>query len=203
MKIFKILIGLLFLAQPLKAAELPPPGANLNSDIMQALSQRQTTRKYAEKPLSRQQLSDILWAANGVNRKDGKRTAPAAYGKQYINIYLIDESGSYRYDAASHTLTALPTPLEQQRLSSQGHVKKAPHVILLTCEIKKIPGTFASDQEKLLTAHATAGCICQNIYLACAAQKIGTCMVGGLRSEYIRKMLNEEPLYAMPVGPIN
>ena len=67
---------------------------------MKALSERQSTREYASKTLSLADLSDLLWAANGINRPEsGKRTAPSALNKQDVDVYVILPEGSYVYDA--------------------------------------------------------------------------------------------------------
>lgn len=71
---------------------------------MKALSDRHSDREYAAKELSLQDLSDLLWAANGINRPDGKRTAPSALNKQDIDIYVIMKEGAYLYDAKANSL---------------------------------------------------------------------------------------------------
>ena len=72
-----------------KVVKLPKPNLNRAGTVMKALSERQSTREYASKALSLSDLSDLLWAANGINRPDGKRTAPSALNKQDVDIYVI------------------------------------------------------------------------------------------------------------------
>ena len=72
--------------------------------FMKALSDRHSDREYADKELSLQDLSDLLWAANGINRPDGKRTAPSALNKQDIDIYVIMKEGAYLYDTKTNSL---------------------------------------------------------------------------------------------------
>ena len=74
---------------------------------MKALSDRHSDREYADKELSLQDLSDLLWAANGINRPDGKRTAPSALNKQDIDIYVIMKEGAYLYDTKTNSLQPL------------------------------------------------------------------------------------------------
>lgn len=83
---------------------LPPRPRTLSVDLVTALERRQTTREFASRELSLEDLSAVLWAANGVNRPDGRRTAPSAHGEQYIDLYVITDRGSYRYDALEHRL---------------------------------------------------------------------------------------------------
>ena len=77
-----LLLVVTMYAQDLKAIKLSSPDKNRGSSIMKALSDRHSDREYAAKELSLQDLSDLLWAANGINRPDGKRTAPSALNKQ-------------------------------------------------------------------------------------------------------------------------
>ena len=83
-----------------KVVKLPKPNLNRAGTVMKALSERQSTREYASKTLSLADLSDLLWAANGINRPEsGKRTAPSALNKQDVDVYVILPEGSYVYDA--------------------------------------------------------------------------------------------------------
>ena len=73
-----------------KVVKLPKPNLNRAGTVMKALSERQSTREYASKALSLADLSDLLWAANGINRPEsGKRTAPSALNKQDVDVYVI------------------------------------------------------------------------------------------------------------------
>lgn len=84
---------------------LPAPAQKGGMPLMQALNERHSTKKgYDGAPLSRQELSNLLWATWGVNRPDGRRTAPSAMNRQEVRVYAVLESGVWRYDAAAHTL---------------------------------------------------------------------------------------------------
>ena len=110
-----------------------PKGVNV--DLITALEQRKSTRQYALHPVSPETLSVILWAANGVNRPDGKRTAPSAYGKQYIDIYVATPQGFYLYDAQASNLKFKGNTDIRKRLSKQQHVMKAPYVLILVANM--------------------------------------------------------------------
>ena len=91
-----------------KVVKLPKPNLNRTGTVMKALSERQSTREYASKALTLADLSDLLWAANGINRSDaGKRTAPSALNKQDVDVYVILPEGSYLYDAKNHQLNLI------------------------------------------------------------------------------------------------
>ena len=90
-----------------KVVKLPKPNLNRTGTVMKALSERQSTREYASKALTLADLSDLLWAANGINRSDaGKRTAPSAMNKQDVDVYVILSEGSYLYDAKNQRAEA-------------------------------------------------------------------------------------------------
>ena len=84
--------------------KLNPPDLNGGISLMQALKKRKSTRDILDKKLTMQQLSDLLWAADGVNRPDGKRTSPAAMGIYCVDIYAVLPEGVYLYDSAKHEL---------------------------------------------------------------------------------------------------
>lgn len=111
-RLFWILTILLGMITPVysgneKEITLPARPSKSNVDIVTALEQRRTTREYSPAKLSLEDLSAILWAANGVNRPDGKRTAPSAHGRQYIDIYVAADKGVYLYDAPSQFVRLL------------------------------------------------------------------------------------------------
>ena len=94
-------LTMLVCAQDIK---LPEPQKTGGMPLMEALAARQSQRTFSAKPLSNQQLADLLWAAFGVNRADGKRTAPSARNGQEVDIYVALPSGLYLYQAKSNTL---------------------------------------------------------------------------------------------------
>jgi SagB-type dehydrogenase family enzyme len=205
----KILVTVLFFSigtLPLRAQDiiLPKHPVKLNVDIIKAFEQRQTIRNYTDQKLSNDDIATILWAANGINRQDGKRTAPAAHGKQYINIYVADNEGNYFYDAINNRLVLRNKERSISRLSGQRHVSQSSHVIIITTDINRVPGLMSNRETKLKWANVTAGTIAQNIYLICAAKGIGTCLVGGINAKNITQVLglsnNEEPILVMPLG---
>src|SRR5665648_1004322 len=101
---FSILAGSLF-AQELKTIVLNPPDLKRGLPVMEALSSRASASEFSDAKLSLQDLSDLLWAANGINRKEsGKRTAPSAINAQDIDVYAFTEEGAYLYVPNKHVL---------------------------------------------------------------------------------------------------
>lgn len=187
-----------------KDIALPKRPAVVKVDLVAALEQRKTVREYTSKKISLEDLSSILWAANGINRPDGKRTAPSAYGKQYIDIYVVTDTGSYLYDATGHQLKLILNANVKSKMSGQGHVASASHILVLVADTENIPGLYSGKECKLNWAHSTAGGIAQNVHLMSAAKGIGTCIVAGIKDDDIKKSLglskSKVPLYVMPLG---
>ena len=199
----------LALSLPLAAAApkdivLPKRPSSAGQDLVTALEKRKTTREYAAGRLSEQDLSALLWAANGVNRPYEFRTAPSAFGNSYIDVYVVADGGTYLYDAPGHRLMFLSAMNDRARLSGQRHVGGASHVLVLVADRDRLP-TVAADGETLMRwAHVTAGAVAQNVYLMAAARGIGTCLVGGIKEPEVRSALglpqSRVPLYVMPLG---
>ncbi len=92
-------------ADEIKPIELPQPQLDGGKPLMQAIQARKTTREYAADQLSMQTLSNLLWAAWGINRPDsGRRSAPSAYNKQEMDVYVFLSSGAYLYDPKANSL---------------------------------------------------------------------------------------------------
>jgi len=97
-----LMLGLTSLqAQSLKAIKLNAPDKTRGASVMKALADRHSEREFANKKLSLQDLSDLMWAAIGINREDGKRTAASALNKQDVDVYVLMEEGAYLYHSES------------------------------------------------------------------------------------------------------
>lgn len=151
---------------------LPAPRLEGSASLGQALQLRQSTRRFRPDELSLQILSDLLWAAFGVNRPDGKRTAPSAYDVQDIELYPVTGKGVFHYDASRHALTALlPDDLRSQT-GSQAFVGQAPLNLVLSSNYERMAAFSQEERQQWSWAHS--GCIAQNVYLFCAAAGLGT-----------------------------
>ena len=174
----KILIVLLMtnmslFAQDLQDIKLNNPNKSRGSSVMKALSDRHSDREYDVQEVSLQDLSDLLWAANGVNREDGRRTAPSAMNRQEIDVYVINKDGAYLYDAATHTLKGVTQGDYRKAVAvSQGFAATAPVSLVLVANLEKL-GNAANEQTRLIAA-MDAGIVCQNINICCAAIGLST-----------------------------
>ena len=164
-------------AQELKDISLPAPKTDGGKPLMQALKERQTSRAYSPKKLPLQTISDLLWAADGINRSNsGKRTAPSTMNWQEIDIYVVLEEGTFLFDAKSNTLKAVVKQDLRKMTGTQDFVTIAPMNMVFVADTEKMKGTSPEDQ--LLYAGADTGFISQNIYLFCASEGLATVVRG-------------------------
>ena len=184
--------------------KLLEPDKTLDASLMQALTDRASQREFADKQLSLEDLSSLLWAANGVNREDGKRTAPSAVNAQDVDIYVSMASGAYLYDAKQSQLTRITT--EDLRPAVCGkQPMEAPVFLVMVADISRYPEGLAS-QRPLVESFAAmdAGYVSQNICLYCSAAKLATVPRASMDKEALTKSLNlkdtQIPLLNNPVG---
>ena len=185
---------------------LEKPESKIDIDLMRAYALRKSTKEFSEREVSIQELSTILWSANGINRENGKRTAPAPFNMEVISIYVFSHRGIYLYDAIQNKLISRSTKNAKKDIGAERGARgtrTASLVLLLTGDLAKIPD-FIQRDVKVNTAHAAAGTIGQNVYLIANALDLRTRLVGTLNEEGIRSCLtlrkDEIPLYIMPLG---
>lgn len=183
--------------------QLPPPSSGADESLISALKNRKTTRKFSEKPLPQQMLSDLLWAAFGVSRPDsGKRTAPSAKNQQEIDIYIATADGLYLYDAKPHQLVQLSAEDVRSFCGKQKFVAGAPVNLVYVADFSKM-GSMGED-EKILYSAADTGFISQNVYLFCAANRLATVVRGWIDkpalSEKISLRKDQRVILAQTVG---
>ncbi len=172
-------------AQDLKAIELPKPDTEGGKPLMQVLKERKSVREFSPQRLSPQVLSNLLWAAFGLNRPDGRRTAPSASNMQEIDIYVALPEGLYLYEAKPHRLE--PVVAEDLRAATglQAFVGQAPVNLVYVADYARMGKR--SDEAKLFYSAADTGFIAQNVYLFCASEGLAT---------VVRAMVDREKLAA-------
>jgi nitroreductase len=151
---------------------LPPPQTEGGKPLMQALKERRTTRSFAEQPLPPQLLSNLLWAAWGVNRADGRRTAPSARNWQEIDVYVATAEGLYVYDAKAHGLKRVVARDVRAQIGAQPHAREAPLTLVFVADEQKMGS--ADEESRRSYAAADAAFIAQNVYLFCASEGLAT-----------------------------
>lgn len=167
-------------AQDGKNLELPMPDKNRSTaSVMYALGNRKSIRECAPRPLTMQDLADVLWAANGINRADGRRTAPSSLNVQDIEVYAFTAGGVYRYRPATYSLQLVVEGDHRRLLAGppsparkQDYVVKFPLILLYVSELSRIGG---DDAQVRLTAAMDAAFVSENVNLFCAGA--GLCTV--------------------------
>ncbi len=152
---------------------LPAPQTSGGKPLMQVLAERRTVREYDSKMLSPQTMSNLLWAAFGVNRpKEKGRTAPSAHDVQEISIYVVTEKGVSLYDPFAHRLLPISNQDIRALTGKQDFVKTAPVNLVYVSDHTKL----ASDPEEYRTFYSATdtGFISQNVYLFCASEGLVT-----------------------------
>jgi SagB-type dehydrogenase family enzyme len=174
------------LGQELSPIRLPPPDTAGGMPLMKALSARQTSRAFLPDSLPVQVLSDLLWAAFGVNRPEsGKRTAPSAVNWQDTDIYVAMEKGVFLYEASRHELDPVRSGDLRALTGTQPFVQDAPVTLVLVSDLSRIAAE--SQEQKDFYSAIDAGFISQNVYLYCASQGLAT----GVRALIDRPALRE------------
>jgi len=151
---------------------LPAPRTEGGKPLMQALKERRSTRSFAEAPLPAQVLSNLLWAAFGINRSDGHRTAPSARNWQEIDVYVALREGLFVYQPAPHTLRRVLTEDVRALAGTQPHARQAPVTLIYVADEERMGG--ADEQARGAYAAADTGFIAQNVYLFCASEGLAT-----------------------------
>ncbi len=190
-------------AQNLEVIKLVAPVKSGGAPVMKVFNDRKSERTFAPEKLKPQDLSNLLWAANGINRTDGKRTAPSAKNVQDVDVYVVMQEGAYLYDAKAHALNPVAAGDHRGAIAvSQDYVKSAPLVIVLVSDLTRL-GNAANEQTKLMGA-VDVGIVCQNINMACAGLGLSTVPRAWMNHEKLKEVLKlkETQLLLMnnPVG---
>ena len=188
---------------PVKPGPLPAPQTDKGRPLMQALNDRQSRRDISpDKKLSPQELSNLLWAACGVNRRDsGKRTAPTASNRQEIDVYVAVEEGLFLYDFKSHGLESVLKEDVRKHAGRQMFVQKAPAVLIFVADEARMMG---SDSDKAFYAATDTGYVSQNVYLYCASEGLATVVIGMVDKPALAAAMKLRPgqkiMLSQPVG---
>lgn len=190
-------------AQQLKSVELPAPQTTGGMPLMQALKARHSTREFSPRELPLQLLSNLLWAAFGVNRPEsGKRTAPSAMNWQETDIYVAMADGLYVYDAKENRLNQVLAEDVRAATGTQSYVGEAPVNLVYVADLNKIGRTSAGDQA--LYNGADTGVIAQNVYLFCASEGLGVVVRGSINRPALAKTMklraDQKIILAQTVG---
>jgi SagB-type dehydrogenase family enzyme len=201
--------------------QLPQPKLESKTSIEKALFNRRSIRSYLNKPLTLFEISQILWAAQGITSEDGKRTTPSAGAtfpiELYLNVSNIESltEGIYQYKPNQHALEKLFDNEQKSAIASaalnQSFIEQAAAIIIITAIFERTTNSYG--KRGIQYIHQEAGSVAQNIHLQAVSLNIGTVMVGAFHDEKIKRLLipylqdhndnfsaNEIPLLLMPLG---
>jgi SagB-type dehydrogenase family enzyme len=200
-----------FCAEPLK---LPAPTLKGALSVEEALQNRRSTRKFGNRALELAQISQLLWAADGINRPEGKRTAPSGRAAYPIDLYLVVGErgvnnlapGVYRYLVADQALELVAQgefrPAVVKACNGQAWIGEAPVIVVITGDIKR--SEAKNGEQAALFTHVEAGFIGQNIFLQAGTLNLGAGVAGGFKDKPLAQALklpeNGVPFLVMPVG---
>lgn len=180
------------LAQDTATTRLPPPATAGGMPLMRALQARHSTREFSGRSLPPQELSNLLWAASGVNRPHtGQRTAPSAHDWREIDVYVTTADGAYRYDPPSHTLTRVAAGDLRPLAGVQDFVATAPVNLVYVADLERMSG--ASAEDKTFYSATDAGFVAQNVYLYCASAGLAAVVRGLIDREALAAALGLGP----------
>ena len=194
---------------------LPAPQTTGPLSVEEALVQRRSVREFRRDPLTMAEISQLLWAAQGIARSGGYRTAPSAGALYPLEVLLAAGSvhdlgpGLYRYRPRDHALAPMLEEDLRGKLAAaalgQSFVKDGAAVLVITAVYERT--TIKYGQRGIRYVHMEVGYASENIHLQAAALGLGTVAVGAFHDDRVQNILNlpanEHPLLIMPVGKPN
>jgi len=193
-----------------KMIKLPKPKIKSKISLEEALNKRRSVRDYKKGSLNLEQVSQLLWAAEGENQYG--RTAPSAGATYPLETYLIVgeveglEPGIYQYSPTGHSLEKIKEEDVRNKLAraalGQGMIARAPIDIVIAANYHRTTGHYG--QRGIRYVQMEAGHVGQNLHLQTAALNLGTVMIGAFQDTAVKEALGikEDPLYIIPVGKI-
>ena len=205
-KLFSLIITGLFISTSVITAqtiELPEPEKEGGMPLMEALSKRSSSRSFSNQELSKQQLSNLCWAAWGYNRPDAqKRTAPSSMNKQEIALYVVMKNGAFFYNAENHQLEQIKEGDLRAYCGEQDFVATAPVNFIYVANMEKagVEDPSQITDEHLMTSHANTGFIAQNTYLACAQEGLACVVRAWIDKPALEEAMDLSPFHKVILG---
>ena len=186
--------------------QLPQPSKSGGMALTDALAHRRSTRTFTAKPMTQAEISQLLWAAQGITDDKGRRTAPSASAQYFLHVYLATPDAFFEYLPVGHQLKKLQSGDLRAKLSVQPSVKTAPCVLLIAGEYGRATEKYGADKGPRVT-NLEAGHVAQNVLLQATALGLGAVPVGGFEPKDAQKAASlpaqQTPIYLIPVGHIN
>lgn len=184
--------------------DLPAPETQGGKPLLDTLKERKTARKFSDRELTPAELSNLLWAASGISREDGRRTAPTARNAQEIDLYVVLKDAVYLFIPKENKLQLVAKEDIRPIIGNQPFVSKAPLNILLVLNGDKVDWV-KTKEEKMRYGAVDSGFIGQNIYLYCTSAGLSSVFrAAGIQRDEVKSKLklpeSHEVLYAHTVG---
>ncbi len=190
--------------------KLPEPQKELGYPLMKALEKRRTTRRWKDTPISKQEISNLLWAACGITKSaygnvKSKRTAPSACNSQEIRVYVIMKEGVFLYNEENHELIEIIAKDIRENIGTQKIMKSAPMGLIFVADLSRMKSPFLKSKEaQRFCAWVDTGYISQNVYLYCAASGLGTVVLSLVDRDKLHRLMklkeNEKIVLTQAVG---
>ena len=182
-----LMINLSFGITNAQDIKLPEPSKTGGMPLMEALNRRQSVREMSGQEIPSNTLSNLLWAAQGVNREDGKRTAPSAMNMQEIDVYVYTSRAVYLYIPGEHMLKHLVEGDFREETVLQPYARKAPLILVYVANYEKMQRL--DQEQKNFYGAADAAFISQNVYLFCAQEELNTVVLGMIDRNAIKERI--------------
>lgn len=192
--------------------KLPKPQFDSKVSVEEALQKRRSIRDYKNEPLTLAEVSQLLWAAQGITNRKGFRTAPSAGALYPLEVYIVAghvtdlPEGIYKYRPHGHELRLIVEGDKRGELSAaalgQECIRNGAAVIILSAVYERTTRKYGN--RGIQYVHMEIGLAAQNVYLQAVSLNLGTVSVGAFYDEKVKKVIrmndNEQPLCLMPVG---
>ena len=196
----------------LETIKLPEPRYESEISVEEALRARRSIRDYKSEPLTLEEVSQLLWAAQGVTTEKGLRTAPSAGALYPLEVYAVFgnisgvASSIYKYKPQGHELIKVAEGDKRMELYNaalnQSAVKDAAVVVVFSAVYERTAEKYGERGERYV--HLETGHAAQNVYLQAISLGLGTVVIGAFNDNEVKKIMNmqddEQPLYIMPLG---
>jgi SagB-type dehydrogenase family enzyme len=187
-----MMMGIAGIAGGTEVIKLPRPQTLGGMPLMQALQARHSSREFSTRGLPPQVLSDLLWAAQGVNRPEtGKRTAPSARDWREIDVYVTTPDGVFVYEPNAHALRKVLERDVRALTGRQDFPAVAPLNLVYVADTRRM--VDADEQQKVFYSAADTGFIAQNVYLFCASAGLAVVVRGAVDKEALAVALKLGP----------
>ena len=188
---FWIIVSCIGLAHAQEVVKLPEPKTAGGMPLMQALKERKSGREFSAQKLPIATLSNLLWAAWGINRTDGHHTAPSARNAQEMDVYAATSDGLYLYEPKDHQLRKILSEDIRALTGTNDYVKEAAVNLVYVADLKKA-NIKEPDALEFYTGADTAF-LAQNVYLFCASEGLSAVVRGSIDRPALAKKMNLRP----------